>query len=305
MAQLLPLGNFVRDGRRFAGLVSGERVNELDAVSTAELLDDWDAALTRLAVARGGPEHELGSLQILPPVQPRQILQAGANYRKHVMELLVAQVRHSPEQAAKIMDERASSGRPYLFAGLPSSLCGPYDDVVLPLEGVEHDWELELAVVIGRRARRVSAEAAMDVVAGYTICNDLTTRDRVFRPDVGALGADWVASKCAPSFLPTGPFLIPAPLVPDPGDLRIRLTLNGEVMQDDSTRDMLYDVPGLIAYASSCVQLLPGDLLLTGSPAGNGAHWGRYLAPGDVMQGEIEGFGLQRNRCVAESVRTD
>ena len=304
MADLLPLGNFARDGRRFAGLVSGASVIELDAASTAELLDDWDATVMRLAAGSDGPEHELGGLQILPPVQPRQILQAGANYRKHVLEILVAQGQYSREQAAEIVDARASSGRPYLFVGLPSSLCGPYDDVVLPPEGTEHDWELELAVVIGRRARRVSVEAAMAVVAGYTICNDLTTRDLVFRPDVGALGADWVGSKCAPTFLPTGPYVVPAGLVSDPNDLRMRLAVNGEVMQDESTRDMLHGVPSLIAYASSCVQLLPGDLLLTGSPAGNGAHWGRFLKPGDVMEGEIEGIGLQRNRCVAESDRT-
>jgi len=300
MSEPLPLGNFALGGRRFAGRVSGERVRELPIASTADLLDDWEGSARRIASISTGPEHELASLRILPPVQPRQILQAGANYRKHVVGLVVAEGRHSREDAEKIMDERARSGRPYLFLGLPTSMCGAYDDVVLPRAGTQHDWELELAVVIGRRARHVPVDKALDVVAGYTICNDLTTRDLVFRPDVGAIGADWVASKCAPTFLPTGPYLVPAALVSDPMELQVRLSLNGDVMQDESTSDMLYDVRRLIAYASECVLLLPGDLLLTGSPAGNGAQWGRFLVPGDVIDGEITGLGSQRNRCVAE-----
>jgi 2,4-didehydro-3-deoxy-L-rhamnonate hydrolase len=300
MSEPFPVGNFELGGRRFAGQVSGERVRELPIASTADLLDDWERSAMRIASISAAPEHELASLRVLPPVQPRQILQAGANYRKHVVELVVATGQHSREDAERIMDERARSGRPYLFQGMPTSMCGAYDDVVLPRAGTQHDWELELAVVIGRGARHVPADAALDVVAGYTICNDLTTRDLVLRSDVGAIGADWVSSKCAPTFLPTGPYLVPAALVPDPMGLHVRLSLNGEVMQDESTRDMLYDVARLIAYASDCVQLLPGDLLLTGSPAGNGAQWGRFLAPGDVMRGEITGLGAQQNRCVAE-----
>lgn len=294
MPARLPLGNFVAGGRRFAGLVDGDRVLELPVASTAPLLDAWDAATEGLP---DGPEHALAKLEVQAPVQPRQILQAGANYRRHVIELVIARGDHTRAEAEALMDTRARSGRPFIFTGLPSALCGPYDDVLLPGPG-DHDWELELAVVIGRPARHVSREAALSVVAGYTICNDLTTRNLVFRDDIGTMGADWLAAKNAPTFLPTGPYFVPAELIGDPMNLQVCLTLNGQVMQDESTADMIYDVAALIAHASRCAQLWPGDLLLTGSPAGNGAHWGRYLTDGDVMEGSVTGLGTQRNRCV-------
>ncbi len=171
--------------------------------------------------------------------------------------------------------------------------------LTLPAYSEVHDWELELAVVIGREAFRVSRENALDHVAGYTIVNDITTRDLVFRKDMKEIGTDWYRSKNAPGFLPTGPFLVPASAL-DPFDARVRLELNGQVMQDASTSDLLFDVPALISAASQTTPLLPGDLLLTGSPAGNGQHWKRFLRDGDVMTGSIGGLGTQVVRCVAE-----
>jgi 2-keto-4-pentenoate hydratase/2-oxohepta-3-ene-1,7-dioic acid hydratase in catechol pathway len=144
----------------------------------------------------------------------------------------------------------------------------------------------------------VSAADALQYVAGYTVVNDLTTRDRVFRPDMPSLGTDWLAGKNAPTFLPLGPWVVPARFVPDPMNLRITLRLNGDVMQDESTADMIFDVATLISHVSQITPLRPGDLLLTGSPAGNGAHYNRWLQPGDVMESAIEGLGVQRNRCV-------
>jgi 2,4-diketo-3-deoxy-L-fuconate hydrolase len=162
-----------------------------------------------------------------------------------------------------------------------------------------HDWELELAVVIGREAFRVSREEALDHVAGYTIVNDVTTRDLVFRKDMKEIGTDWFRSKNAPGFLPTGPFLVPAPFV-DASDAQVRLDLNGETMQNGSTSDLLFDIPALISSASQTTTLLPGDLLLTGSPPGNGQHWKRFLRDGDVMTGSITGLGTQVVRCVSQ-----
>jgi 2-keto-4-pentenoate hydratase/2-oxohepta-3-ene-1,7-dioic acid hydratase in catechol pathway len=179
-------------------------------------------------------------------------------------------------------------------------MCGAYDDVVLPVDGIQPDWELELAAVIGRRARRVTPEDALDVVAGWTIVNDLTLRERIFRRDAPALGADWLAAKNSPTFLPTGPVLVPRASVPDPGDLRLQLRLDGEVMQDESTKDMIFDVARIVAHCSSVATLLPGDLVLTGSPAGNGLPRGRLLRAGDVMDATITGLGAQSNRCVDE-----
>ena len=326
------LGTFATDGQPFPGLVlEGERVIDLSGEgipgasaspfsSAREILDDWDAnlaALTRyverLQGAGGSAGQDLASLRVLPPVEPVQILQSGANYHKHVVDLIVAEAkgknpRITPGEEAearrageRLMDERVARGEPYLFLGSPAAMCGAYDDVVLPPEGGEHDWELEFAAVIGRRGRHVPVERAMELVAGYTIVNDLTTRDLVYRPDLKALGTDWLRSKNSPTFLPTGPYIVPAAFVPDASGLRIMLRLNGKAMQDESASDMIFDVARLVSYASSKVDLRPGDLLLTGSPAGNGSHWGRFLAEGDVMEGEVTGLGRQRNRCVTEA----
>jgi 2-keto-4-pentenoate hydratase/2-oxohepta-3-ene-1,7-dioic acid hydratase in catechol pathway len=307
------LGTFSDGDRGFPGLVLDEsRVVDVSArfASTLEILERWDSAVGQLAqlAERGGEVAlPLDSLRVLPPVRPSQILQSGANYHKHVVELIVDQgIGREPAQtdeefraqAERFMDERAASGEPYVFLGADSALAGPYDDVVLPRRGERHDWELELAAVIGRRARYVAEEDALDHVAGYTIANDLTTRDLVHRPDLAAIGSDWVRGKNAPTFLPTGPWIVPAQFVADPMDLRITLRLNGETMQDESTADMIFDVARLVSYASSLVELRPGDLLLTGSPAGNGTHYDRFLRAGDLIDAEITGLGRQRNRVV-------
>jgi 2-keto-4-pentenoate hydratase/2-oxohepta-3-ene-1,7-dioic acid hydratase in catechol pathway len=312
------LGTFSDGQSTFAGVVvDEEQVIDLSShgfASTLELFEDWDAARERVATiarTRDGELRRIDALRVLPPVMSRQILQAGANYFKHVIELGIAQgVGAKPgmtdeevrEEVTRIMSARAAGGEPYLFLGAVSALCGARDDIVLPPEGEEHDWELELAVVIGRGGRRVPPELALEHVAGYTISNDITMRDRVYRPDLGPIGTDWVRSKNSPTFLPTGPYILPAQFVEDPMDLRITLRLNGEVMQDESTADMIFDVARLVSYASERVTLLPGDLLLTGSPAGNGSHWRRFLAEGDVIEASITVLGSQRNRCVAEGV---
>jgi 2,4-diketo-3-deoxy-L-fuconate hydrolase len=163
----------------------------------------------------------------------------------------------------------------------------------------EPDWELELAFVIGKPARYVSRADAMSYIAGYTVANDVTARERIYRPDIKAIGTDWLAGKCLPTFLPMGPFIVPAAFVSDPMRLQITLKLNGDVMQDESTADMIFDIARQVEYLSSRMQLMPGDVVCTGSPAGNGAHYGRYLRDGDVMEGTIAEIGTIRNPCVA------
>jgi 2-keto-4-pentenoate hydratase/2-oxohepta-3-ene-1,7-dioic acid hydratase in catechol pathway len=311
VAPTFALGTFAGPAGPFAGLVREDRVLPLEQ-TTAELLSDWDAALDHLAVLAAQPDNgrsqPLEELHPLPPVRPGQILQSGANYRKHVVDIIVSETGQyrgrTPGQvradAEAMMDVRAASGEPYLFAGLPSALCGAIDDIILPAAGTQHDWELELALVIGRRARQVKPPEAMSHVAGYLIVNDITTRDLVYRPDLARIGTDWLRSKNSPTFLPAGPYLVPARQVEDPMDLRITLRHNGVTRQDESTSDMIFDIATLVSYASSLVPLEPGDLLLTGSPAGNGAHWGTFLRSGDVIEAEITGLGTQRNVCVNE-----
>lgn len=307
------------DGPAFPALVTPDgRALDLrlalgdGTLTVRSLLDDWDTAAPRLAELAddGGAERvPLAGLRVHAPVEPRQVFQSGANYRQHVIDLHVAHRAPGddrPEEerraeAAEIMDRRAAEDLPYVFIGLPSAITGPYDDVVLPAWAEQPDWELELAAVIGRPAHRVSVEEALEHVAGYTIANDLTDRATVFRRDMPQIGTDWLRSKNAPGFTPLGPWIVPAGSIADPGDLRLTLKLNGETMQDESTKDMIFSVARMVSYASRTARLLPGDLVLTGSPAGNGMHWGRLLRDGDVMDGSITGLGAQRTRCVAEA----
>jgi 2-keto-4-pentenoate hydratase/2-oxohepta-3-ene-1,7-dioic acid hydratase in catechol pathway len=199
------------------------------------------------------------------------------------------------------MHERARTGSPYFFSKVPSAITGPYDPVILPAIASQPDWELELAVVIGKPARNVRREDAAQYIAGYTIANDITSRDLIWCKEPKAMGTDWISSKNSPTFLPLGPYLVPAAFVPDPAQLQIVLKLNGEVMQDESTSDMIFDIAHQIEYISSRVQLWPGDVICTGSPAGNGIHYKRYLRDGDVMEASITGLGEQRNPCIAEN----
>src|SRR3954467_1080053 len=316
------LGTFAAADRApFAGLVLGDRVADLGPplgadVTVRALVDDWDRSVPRLPALADGlapadAEHAVDDLRPLAPLQPAgNVFCAGANYRRHVLDLFAGADRRGDssdgltaadrDRAREELDERARSGRPFVFMESANAIVGARDDVVLPAGSEQHDWELELVAVIGRAARRVPRERALDAVAGYTISNDVTTRDALIRHDARGLGLDWLAGKCAPTFLPTGPFVVPAVHAGDPQDLRITLRVNGRTMQDESTADMLFDVAALIAHVSEVAELRPGDLVLTGSPAGNGASHGVFLRPGDVMEGEITGLGIRRNRGVAE-----
>ena len=331
----------VHGEERFPGLVLDGRIAPIHALkpvfeevriaparcsSILQLLENWDAnrraleqAVEFLIRSANGPRwHDISlpekRLRLHPPVDlPRQIFCAGANYRKHVIDLMVDQPA-GPDgnlsrderraRAVALMDERAAKGAPFAFSKPASAVTGPYDPVILPRRATQPDWELELAVIIGKRARHVSRDKALEYVAGYTIVNDVTNRDLVFRKDTGTMGADWVAAKGSPSYLPMGPYLIPAQFVVNPQDLQITLKLNGEVMQDESTADMIFGVARIIEFLSASVDLWPGDLIATGSPAGNGTHYNRFLRPGDVMQGSITGLGEIRNECVAEEAGT-
>lgn len=308
------VGTFaVAGGDVFPGLVVGDRVHDLRGrfgaeTTTMAVLEDWERSvesLAELARAGDGAAHELASLRPRPPVMPRQILCAGANYYQHVRQIVYSTLRLAGDdrseselrEEAERQVQRRSSTEPYVFAGLPSALSGAQDDVVLWGPGTCHDWELELAVVIGRGGRNIREAAAMSHVAGYTISNDISTRDVMNRPNFPM--TDFLMSKCRPTFFPTGPYIVPREFVPDPRALRIKLSVNGEVMQDESVDDMIYGVERLVSYASTVVGLSPGDLILTGSPAGNAGHHGdRWLVPGDVIEGQITGLGVQRNRCV-------
>ena len=320
------LGHFAdADGAVFLGVVRAQSVRRAgslgiagitDATHLRDLLEDWDTAFAVLsdAIVRqsGADTIELSDLRSLAPLpDARQVFCAGANYGRHVVEM--STVMPHPDTVGMTVDEKRryghalverqrASGRPYIFMKPASAIAGPDDDLALPDFSERLDWEIELAAVFGRAAYRVARADAMAHVAGYMIANDITARDRVQRSDPGAFGPDWVGAKGAPGFLPTGPLFVPAAFVPDPHDLAMRLWINGVLMQDDRTSDMTFGIDVQIADLSERTRLLPGDLLCTGSPAGNGIARGIFLKPDDLIEAEIEGLGRQRTRCIAQSV---
>jgi 2-keto-4-pentenoate hydratase/2-oxohepta-3-ene-1,7-dioic acid hydratase in catechol pathway len=213
-----------------------------------------------------------------PLARPGAVLCIGMNYAAHAAE---SGTRPPPE--------------PVLFYKAPNTVVGPYDDVLIPRGSRCTDWEVELAVVISRRARYLaSPEDALACVAGYAVANDLSEREF----QIERSGGQWSKGKCCETFNPLGPWLVTPDEVPDPQHLPLRSWVNGEPRQDSSTKDMIFGVSWLIWYLSQFTVLDPGDVINTGTPHGV-ALSGRfpYLRAGDVVEAEVVGLGRQRNRC--------
>lgn len=185
---------------------------------------------------------------------------------------------------------------PIIFSKATSALSGPNDDVIIPRTSEKGDWEVELGVVIGKTALYVSEEDALDYVAGYCTINDVS--ERSFQTE---RGGQWIKGKSAPTFGPTGPYLVTADEVGDPQNLRVTLKLNGDTVQDSNTSDMIFSVREIVSYMSSFMELRPGDIIATGTPSGVGMGMKpqRFLRPGDVMEVEVEGLGAQKQTAGA------
>lgn len=197
---------------------------------------------------------------------------------------------HATETDAQIPDE------PILFNKAPSCLVGPNDDVLLPPGSTKTDWEVEIAFVVGRRASFVSEADALDHVAGYCVCNDVSERSYQLER-----GGQWVKGKCFPTFGPLGPWLVTPDEVPDPQNLRLWLEVNGERVQHSHTRTMIFPVRHLVSYISRFMVLEPGDVVTTGTPPGVGLGMKpeRYLKVGDVMRLGVDGLGVQQQHVRA------
>ncbi|HZR91694.1 MAG TPA: fumarylacetoacetate hydrolase family protein [Gaiellaceae bacterium] len=211
---------------------------------------------------------------MLPIERPQKIICIGLNYKDH-----------AEEQGVPLPE------RPLLFAKWPNTLIGPGEPIRLPPVSHEVDYEAELGVVIGERVKGVSRENALEAVRGYLCANDVSGRDVQFSDK------QWVRGKSFDTFCPIGPELVPASDVPDPQALGIRAILNGEVMQDSSTANMVFGVAEIIAFVSQAITLEPGDLILTGTPAGVGIFRDPkvLLQPGDEVTIEIDGLGRLTN----------
>jgi 2-keto-4-pentenoate hydratase/2-oxohepta-3-ene-1,7-dioic acid hydratase in catechol pathway len=198
--------------------------------------------------------------------------------------------RHAAESGMELPKE------PVLFFKATSAVCGPFDNLIIPKNSRKTDWEVELAVVIGRKASYVSSEEAMNYVAGYALHNDYSEREFQLERH-----GQWVKGKSCDTFAPIGPWLATKDEIPDPHNLRLWLKVNGEIMQDSSTADLVFDIPALVSYISQFMSLLPGDIISTGTPPGVGLGMNppRYLKPGDVVELGIDGLGTARQTAVA------
>ncbi|WP_321960966.1 fumarylacetoacetate hydrolase family protein [Paraburkholderia sp. J7] len=205
--------------------------------------------------------------------RPGNFIAVGLNY-----------VQHAIETNAPIPAE------PILFNKAPSCITGPNDRVLLPRKSTKADWEVEIALVIGKRAHDVSEEDALDYVAGYCVCNDVS--ERAFQLEQGG---QWVKGKMAPTFGPLGPWLVTGDEIADVQNLPLWLELNGERIQNSSTSDMIFPIRKLVSYISEFVMLEPGDVITTGTPPGVGLGMKpeKYLKPGDIMKLSVEGLGVQ------------
>jgi 2-keto-4-pentenoate hydratase/2-oxohepta-3-ene-1,7-dioic acid hydratase in catechol pathway len=281
-----------------AGQRSLAEANRLD-----ELLSDWDRNFDRLrkvaeAVAREGAASvdplRLKNLRPLPPVtHPLRLLYAAANYADHVAGMTKTFTNALPAAGAT-----SAPLRPYLFAKA-CAMTGAFDDIVLPVGMIRIDWEAELAVVIGRRAKHVPPEKVGDHIAGYMTTNDVSCRDRTWREDRPAIRSDWLSGKSFDSFAPMGPYFTPRAFVPAHDNLWVRLWVNGVLKQDGVTRDMIFGIEDQLAYAAAMMTLEPGDIFSTGTPAGTGQERLEFLKAGDVVEAEVELCGRQRNHVVA------
>jgi 2-keto-4-pentenoate hydratase/2-oxohepta-3-ene-1,7-dioic acid hydratase in catechol pathway len=274
-------------GSAFAGAMRIARL-QLDAGSSTYARQHPDGTFTLL---EGTPFTTLTDSgvrvegKLLAPVEPRAILCIGLNYRKHAEETKAPLPKF-----------------PVLFMKSPGAVQNPGDPIVLPrkLRSDSVDYECELAVVIEKAAKNVSKENALEYVLGYTCANDVSARD--WQKEGG--GGQWCRGKTFDTFCPLGPVIVTPDELPNPQALRISTKVNGEALQDWTTSDMIFDIPTLIEFLSASTTLLPGTVIITGTPHGVGMARTpqRWLQPGDVAEVEIEGIGVLRNPVTEEAI---
>ncbi len=271
-----------RDGNTYPGAIH-EPLNlvlSLTNIGFSTTLDVITAGVTKIEEGRDFPFYKLSEVRLGPPLpNPPRIFAIGLNYREHALET-----------------GKPIPTTPIVFLKLPTAIIGPGDSIVLPKNSAEPDYEAELAFVIGKGGFRIPAGKWRDHVYGYTIINDVSARD------VQRASTQFSLSKSFPTFCPMGPAIITADEIPDPHALSITLSIDGEVLQNSNTSELIFNIPTLIEYISSITPLLPGDMVSTGTPSGVGAGRTsrRWLKPGEIVTITIESLGSLTNPVVAE-----
>lgn len=275
-----PTGCLVVDGRAYPLAALGKGL----PATVQGVFEQWPAARAALndiagsVGTSGAAGIDLARARLLAPLlYPGKVICAGANYYDHMAEMGFPGTKKETQKL-------------FFFFKTRNSVVGPGATVVMPRGTQKFDWEIELAAVIGKTARYVAPAQALDHVAGYTIAIDFSARDFNQAPDQ-FYKFDWVAGKAIDTGCPMGPVIVPADAIPDPQKIALRLSVNGAVKQDSTTAQMIYSVAEQIARASEIMTLDPGDVVLTGTPAGVGAPKGTFLAPGDKVEATIEGIG--------------
>lgn len=220
------------------------------------------------------------NIRIGPPIsRPSKIVCVGLNYAKH-----------AAESGMNIPDE------PVLFFKSSSAITGPYDPIIIPKNSSKTDWEVELAIVIGKRASYVSKEDALNYIAGYVLHNDVSEREFQIERS-----GQWVKGKSCDSFAPIGPFIATADEIENPNNLNLWLKVNGEEMQNSNTSDFIFNIEEVVSYISQFMTLMPGDIISTGTPfgVGLGLNPPKYLKEGDIVELGIEGLGISKQTCIA------
>ncbi len=285
------LVTFRSGGRTRLGVLRSDGSHIAEVSEPGDMLALIDAGArgldkVREAAARGGgPEHGVDEVELLPPLpQPRgNVIAIGRNYEKHAAE------------TARIEGREPSP--PTVFTKAITSLVEPFGDIAIdPAVSDKIDWEVELGVIVGKAGANISRSAARQHVFGYTALNDVTARDIQ-----SGWGGQYFKGKSLDRSCPTGPWIVTADEVPDPQALSLKLRVNGVTKQDGHTRDMIYAVDAIIEWVSKGMTLLPGSIIATGTPDGVGFARTppEFLHPGDVMETEVEGVGLLKNRIVA------
>jgi 2-keto-4-pentenoate hydratase/2-oxohepta-3-ene-1,7-dioic acid hydratase in catechol pathway len=282
------LVNFELEGERCLGALDGEAVVDLSDSGlpndTIDLIAQWDRSKAEHAVGQGS-RLPVAEVRLLAPLAPRKnIVAVGRNYRDHAKEF--------SDSGFDASEKQMIPEHPVIFTKAPTSVIGPDESIVLANDPTgTTDYEGEMAVVIGRSARHISPEGAMDHVFGWTIVNDVTARELQKRH------VQWFVGKSPDTFCPIGPVITTVDELPDIGASWLRTTVNGELRQEAPISDLIFDVPTLIATLSSVLTLEPGDLIATGTGQGVGIGFDppRYLKAGDVVEISIDGIGTLRN----------
>lgn len=280
---------FEADGKARPGvLLETNGIFDLSTAGFTTLLDvieknsgDFQNLQSLLAEASADTAYSLGTVKVLAPIpKPRKLICVGLNYLDHARET-----------------ESEIPSVPTIFNKFATSVIAPGENIVLPKVSKSPDYEAEFAFIIGRGGRHISAESWKEHVFGYTIINDVSARD------YQRATTQWLMGKTFDTFAPMGPWIVTADAIPDPHNLDIRLEINGEVLQNSNTRELIFKIPDLIAFLSSVFTLEPGDIVSTGTPAGVGVARKppRFLRSGDEVVVQIPAIGELRNPVVAET----